>query len=98
VLALAVFSGVTISDFPSGARYFFDKARTLIAAKNPDPAGYGDDVGSYLTGDLVQKAVQRFDAAFEVAAHGEDAALRGYIPDAFSLWRRLFGDYFPAYG
>jgi len=28
VLAMQIFQGVTISDFPSGMRYFFDKGRT----------------------------------------------------------------------
>ena len=48
VLALQILNGITISDFPSGVRYYFDKGRTLIAQKNLDPAGYGGDVGSYI--------------------------------------------------
>lgn len=48
VLALQILQGVTISDFPSGVRFYFDKGRALIAQKNLDPAGYGDDVGSYI--------------------------------------------------
>ena len=44
VLAWQIFDGVMISDYPSGARYFFDKGRHLISQPNLDPAGYGGDV------------------------------------------------------
>ena len=63
VLALSMFAAVTISDYPSGVRYYFDKARALVAHQNADPAGYGGDVGSYLTGDGIQEAVKKLDAA-----------------------------------
>ncbi len=42
VLAMQILKGITISDFPSGARYYFDKGRALIKQRNDDPAGYGD--------------------------------------------------------
>jgi hypothetical protein len=48
VLALQILNNVTISDFPSGVRYYFDKGRTVITQKNLDPAGYGDDLGKYI--------------------------------------------------
>src|SRR3989344_6854092 len=38
VLALQILHGVTISNFPSGMRYYFDKGRTIITQKNLDPA------------------------------------------------------------
>lgn len=47
VLALSVLQGVTISSYPSGARFFFDKARDKIAKKLADPAGYNDDVAAH---------------------------------------------------
>lgn len=96
VLALEILNGVTISDFPSGARYYFDKGRTVIAQKNPDPAGYGDDVGSYIT--AVAEAVGKFQLAYDRAVKAEDYANRGYILDATDMWIKVFGDYFPAYG
>ena len=96
VLALAIFNGVTISDFPSGARFFFDKGRALIAQKNPDPAGYGDDVGRYIT--AIDEAVGKFQLAYDRAVKAEDYARRGYIQAATDMWIKIFGDYFPAYG
>ena len=99
VLALDIFSGVHISDYPSGVRFFFDKGRTLISKKNPDPAGYSEDVGAYInTTDKVNAAVSRFDTAFEMAVRAESADRYGSVSEAFSGWRRLLADYFPGYG
>ena len=99
VLALQVLQGVTITDFPSGVRYFFDKARSLVSQKNLDPSGYGGDVGSYInTQDKIQNAVAKFQLAYERAVKAEDFERRGYTKDAIDMWIKIFGDYFPAYG
>jgi len=98
-LALEILDEVTISDFPSGVRYFFSKGVSLIDKKNLDPAGYGGDVGNYLNSkEIVQEAVDRFQKAFELASRAESLGKEGYIESAVSKWRTLFGDYFPAYG
>lgn len=98
-MALQLLNNVTISDFPSGARYLFDKGREYVTKNNPDPAGYGDDVGAYLnTQDKVKSAVSRFETAHARALKAEDLAGRGYVADAVDMWRMVFGDYFPAYG
>lgn len=99
VLALQIFQGVTISDFPSGARYFFDKGRFLITLPNPDPAGYGGDVASYInTPENKREAATKFELAYSRAIKAEDFARLGYIKDAVEMWINIFGDYFPAYG
>jgi len=98
-MGLQIFNSVTISDFSSGARYVFDKGRKYVIKKNPDPAGYGDDVGAYLnTEDKVKNAVSRFETAYTRTLKAEDFAYRGYVSDAVNMWRMVFGDYFPAYG
>ena len=98
-IVLQILNNVTISDFPSGTRFIFDKARDYITKKNPDPAGFGDDVGGYLnTEEKVKNAVSRFDTAYTRALKAEDLAARGYVSEAVNMWRLLFGDYFPAYG
>jgi len=98
-LGIQILNGVTISDFPSGARYFFDKGRTVIKEKNIDPAGYGDDLGRYIdTQEKVQEAVGKFQLAYERAIKAEDFARRGYVQNAVDMWIKVFGDYFPAYG
>jgi hypothetical protein len=98
-MTLQILNDVTISDFPSGTRYFFSKGLDYVTKKNPDPAGYGDDVGSYLnTEERVKNAVSRFETAHTRALKAEDLARRGYMADAVNTWRMVFGDYFPAYG
>lgn len=98
-LAIQILTGVTISDFPSGVRYYFDKGRTVIKEKNLDPAGYGDDLGKYIdTQQKVQEAVAKFELAYDRAIKAEDLARRGYVENAVEMWRKVFGDYFPAYG
>ncbi|MDD5750461.1 MAG: CBASS oligonucleotide cyclase [Candidatus Pacebacteria bacterium] len=99
VLALSILNNVTISDYPSGTRFFFDKARDLITKQNPDPAGYGSDVGGYInTQEKIQEAVAKFELAYNRAIKAEDYASRGYVKDAIEMWIKIFGDYFPAYG
>lgn len=99
VLALQILEGVTISDFPSGARYFFDKGKGLISQKNLDPSGYGGDVGSYInTQEKINDSITKFQYAYEKAVKAEDYAKRGYIKKAVDIWSDIFGGYFPAYG
>jgi hypothetical protein len=99
VLALQILEGITISDFPSGARYYFDKGRTLITQKNLDPAGYGDDVGAYInTQEKIQEAARKFQLAYDRSLKAEGYARRGNIAAAVEMWVTIFGDYFPAYG
>jgi Second Messenger Oligonucleotide or Dinucleotide Synthetase domain len=98
-LALEALNNVRITDFPSGLRFFFDKARTLVRGKNPDPAGYGDDIGSYINSVAkVEEAVRRFATAHEKAMRAEQFAVRNQIGAAFQQWQQLIPDYFPTYG
>jgi hypothetical protein len=99
VLALEIFNNVTISDYPSGLRFFFDKGKELISKKNLDPAGYGGDVGAYInSAEKIQVAVNKFQLAYERAIKAEDNARQGKIQDAINMWITILGDYFPAYG
>ena len=80
-------------------RYFFDKGRYLISKKNPDPAGYGGDVGNYInTQEKIEEAVAKFQLAYERAIKAEDYARRGYVEYAIEMWKKVFGDYLPSYG
>jgi hypothetical protein len=98
VLALQILANVTITDFPSGLRFFFDKAREAIEQKNPDPAGYGDDVGKYInTPDKVAEAKRRMTAAYEAALRAEQHGVL-YSRTAIDLWHGLIPRYFPVYG
>lgn len=98
VLALQIMQSVTITDLPSGARYFFDKGRHLVIQKNPDPAGYSDDVGAYITASAIPEAQAKFSRAYDRAQRAEAANAAGRPWDAIAIWRDIFGEYFPAYG
>ena len=99
VMALQILDGVTISDFPSGMRYFLDKARSYVTKQNPDPAGYGGDIGNYIsTQEKIQEAANKFQLAHERVLKAEEYASKGYIRDAIDMWIKIFEDYFPAYG
>lgn len=98
-LALSVLDGVTISDFPSGVRYFFDKARPKIRTKLPDPAGYTDDVAQHITTpEQMDAIVTRMDWAFARAQEAEQLAAAGKISNAIAKWAKLLPGHFPAYG
>jgi hypothetical protein len=97
VMALSILNNVAITDFPSGVRYYFDKARSLVRMQNPDPAGYGDDVGRYLTNR--DFAAGKFQSAYEIALRAEQWTNNAlYTKSAVDEWRKLFANYFPAYG
>jgi len=78
---------VTISTFPSGMRFFFDKARALVTQKNADPAGHGGDVGNYIyTQAKIQESAQKFQLAYERALNAEQHDKQGYTKRAFNIW------------
>ncbi len=99
VLCLKIFENVRITDYPSGVRFFFDKARSMVRMQNLDPAGYGDDVGKYIDSTAkIEDAASRLDRAFNTSVRAEQEANRYNVRAAFDEWRKLFSDYMPAYG
>lgn len=98
-LVLSVLQGVTISSFPSGLRYVFDKARAKIKVKLADPAGYSDDVAAYLTKtEEMDRIIGRLDWAYATALEAEQLAANGEIGEAYDKWNLILKGYFPAYG
>lgn len=97
-LTLSVIDKVTISSFPSGIRFFFDKARAKIRTNLADPAGYSDDVAQHVnTLDQINTIVKRMDWALARAREAEQLADAGKITDAFAKWAQLMPNHFPAY-
>jgi hypothetical protein len=98
-LILQTLSNTNISDYPSGVRYFFDKARVQIWSRVDDPAGYGGNVVSYLDShEKVEQVVTRLETAYQRAVDAEGFDQRGRTDQAFDRWRMNFGNYFPSYG
>ncbi len=98
VLVRHVLQDITISDYASGCRWVFDKMREKVWVKVADPAGYSDDVASYLTKAEADKIIAALDKAYRKAASAESDASYGLVRSAIHNWRELFGDYFPSYG
>lgn len=98
VMVMKVLTGATIRDYPSGVRWVLDKGRDAVKYTVSDPAGFGDQVQPLKRG-TVEEAVRLFQSSYDVAVRAEKWAQNGlYIRTAVDEWRRLFGDYFPAYG
>jgi hypothetical protein len=91
-----VLNGVTISDFPSAVRYFFDKGRDVVRYKISDPANYGDMINPLSSINTVDEAVSRFETALTRARKAEEFAKNYKTADAIEEWRKIFGKYFPA--
>lgn len=99
LLVEKILQGVRIGNDPSACRYVFDKGRELIRYKIPDPAGLDSaQIPGLLGANSVEDAVRRFDTAYNRAVRAEGLAGNGKIADAVNEWRKVFGDYFPAYG
>lgn len=97
VLAWSLLEGIRIDSLSTGVRYFFDKGREEIKKQNPDPSGYGGDVGSYLNQNNLPSAVSNFETAYNRAIKAEQYAVNGQNSLAFAEWKKIFGDKFPAY-
>ncbi len=98
LLALKIFKDVPILDYPSGMRYFFDKGREGIKYKVKDPVEYGGQINRFDNVFTVDEAVSRFETAYNRAKKAEEYEQVGCTEYAINEWRKIFGDYFPAYG
>lgn len=98
LLAIKIFKNITISDFSSGMRFFFDKGRDGIKYKVHDPVDYGGQINGLRNCKTVEDAVSRFETAYNRAIKAEQYAKNGNIESAVDEWKKIFGDYFPAYG
>lgn len=97
-VVLETMRNVTMSDWPSAVRCFFEKARTTAWSAINDPAGYSGDLTGYLTWADKTEVQKRAQAAYDRALQAEGYIRDGYIEHAYGRYRIIFGDYFPAYG
>lgn len=98
LLAVKILNNIKISDFPSGMRYFFDKGREAIKFKVEDPTAYGHQINGLKNVSTIEEAVSKFQIAYEQTSKAEEHYRNGFIHLAVGEWRKIFGDYFPAYG
>lgn len=98
-MILGILTNVTISDFASGARFVFDKARQAVKGVTYDPSGYGGNLADYLnTQQKIDEVTSRLETAYTRAVDAETFENQGKTSLAVDKWRLIFGDYFPAYG
>ena len=98
LMAINILKNVQISDYPSGMYYFFDKGREAIKYLIQDPVSYGGQISGLLNVNTVNEAVSRFDTAYNQAAKAQVEASYYRTENAVNEWRKILGDYFPAYG
>lgn len=99
VLAHQIYNNMQINDYPLAMQFFFEKARGLITQNNPDPAGYGGNVGSYInTQNKMTEAIAKMQQSYEKVLKAGYAADKLNLRESFEYWQKIFGDYFPAYG
>lgn len=97
LLTVKVLEGVTISDFPSGVRFVLEKGIDQVRYLIQDPAGMGGQVGGLSTVSNINEAVSRFTTAFSRTRKAEEYDRNGREDLAFDEWKKIFGNYFPAY-
>jgi hypothetical protein len=97
-MVLTILNNVNISNYPSGVRYVFDKARQVVRFPIPDPAGYNGNIGDYLNTLKLVEVINKLDKAYCCAVDAESAEQQGRTRLAFEKWRQIFNDSFPAYG
>lgn len=98
-MVMTILNNVTITDYPSGVRFVFDKMRQEVKKVTKEPAGYGGNLAGYLnTQQKIDDVVSRLETAYNRAVEAERLDKEGKVAAAVEKWRMTFGDYFPAYG
>jgi len=98
-MIMGILTNVNVNDYPSGARFVFDKARQAVKGATYDPSGYGGNLADYLnTQQKINDVVSRLEAACNRAVEAESLDKQGKTSLAVEKWRMIFGNYFPLYG
>jgi hypothetical protein len=92
-----VLAGLSVPDDQNGVRFVLERGIERVKTKIRDPAGFDNQINPIKTGSL-DGAVAHFRAGYEAAREAIRAAQQDRVPDAFAMWRNVFGSYFPSYG
>lgn len=98
LMTSSILHNIKITDLPSGVRFVFQHGVEKVKYKQIDPAGFSNEVSGLKTIQTVADAVSVFTGACNTALKAEQFAREGNIRAATDEWRRIFGDYFPAFG
>jgi hypothetical protein len=83
------------NSFPDEIRRFFAAASSSIATTWPDPAGLGPNVSDEMSAAACTVAATALRNAEMLATTAHRAEQRGRNGEALSIWREIFGRYFP---
>jgi hypothetical protein len=83
LMTIDILTNVKMSDFPSAARFVFDKGREKIKFKQHDPAGYENQINPLSNVTTVEDAVSRFTTAYNRAMKAEEFARGNKIDAAY---------------
>lgn len=97
LIAIEIFDGIKISCFPSGIRYFFDKAREKTKYATRDPVSIGGWVQGLRNVKTVADAVALFERNYRMALRAEGFNASDDNRSAIAEWQKIFGNQFPAY-
>jgi len=99
VMVYQLLKNTEIQDYPMSLLYFFDEGRQYVRKQNLDPAGYGGDIGSYIKArHRMEEAQRRFETAYKSAYKAIYYWKNAHAENSINEWRKIFGNYFPAYG
>lgn len=98
LMTINILTNIRIDSFPSGVRYVFQHGQEKVKFKQHDPAGFSNHINPLNEIKTVEAAVAAFRTATSRALKAEQLAAAGTVRAATDEWRKIFGDYFPAYG
>ncbi len=87
----------SIGSYPETVRFVLGELRARVMQSQDDPAGLGGDVSGYLTQADRSRISTACATAHSQAQSAERYGSAGWTAAAFEEWRKIFGDYFPAY-
>lgn len=83
------------STYPDEVRNLFAALEANLARSWPDPAGLGPPVSDQMTAELITEARNALENAQRNATLARRAEEIGRQGEAFEIWRKVLGDYFP---
>lgn len=92
-----ILTNITITDYPSAARYVFDKGREKIKYTISDPASFSDQVKGFNNIRNKKEAVSRLETAYNRAIKAENYEYNMQTNLAFDEWKKIYPRYFPSY-
>jgi hypothetical protein len=92
----SILRGLRIVNYPSAAAYVLAHAQERVRFKMLDPAGLDEGQVNGIIRGGVSDAASAVSAAYHLALEAERLRLANQDARAKELWRRVFGDPFPA--